>query len=315
MTLARPALAVIAAWLVAAGAAHAQQNPMPEEIARKLLELGRVIDPPKTAALYAPLQQKQPYSGVKVERDVKYGPADRNLLDVFMPETPSPPRPVLIFVHGGGFIAGDKRRPGSPFYDNIMLWAARNGLVGVNMTYRLAPQSTWPSGAEDVAAVVEWVSANIAGRGGDPARVYLMGHSAGAVHVASYVSHPEFYKVKGGGLAGAILASGIYDLTAAPAGEAEIAYFGAEPARYAQASSLQGLKATTIPLMLSATELDPPRFVAEFELLKQATCAKPAGCARAIMLPQHSHMSEVYSINTADDRLTREILAFVKAGK
>ena len=46
-----------------------------------------------------------------------------------------------------------------------------------------------------------------------------MGHSAGAVHVASYVSHPEFHKVKDGGLAGAILVSGIYDLTATPPGD------------------------------------------------------------------------------------------------
>jgi triacylglycerol lipase len=315
MALAKPAFTVIAAWLVAA-AAQAQQSPMPEEIAWKLLELGRVIDPPKTAALFAPLQQKEPYSGVKVERDVKYGPADRNRLDIFVPETPSAPRPVLIFVHGGAFTAGDKRGPNnSPFYDNIVLWAAKNGLVGVNMTYRLAPQSTWPAAAEDVAAAVEWVSTNIASHGGDPARVYLMGHSAGAVHVASYVSHPEFYKAKGGGLAGAILVSGIYDLTAAPAGEPEKAYFGADPARYAQASSLAGLKATSTPLMVTASELDPPRFVAEFWTLKEATCARPAGCARAILLPQHSHMSEVYSINTADDRLTSQVLEFVKTGK
>ena len=121
---------------------------------------------------------------------------------------------MLIFVHGGAFIAGNKRTPGSPFYDNIMLWAVKNGFVGVNTTYRLAPQSPWPAGAEDLAAVVQWVTDNIAARGGDPARVYLMGHSAGAVHVASYVSHPEFHKVKGGGLAGAIMVSGIYDLTA-----------------------------------------------------------------------------------------------------
>ena len=51
--------------------------------------LGRVIDPPKTAALYAPMQQKEPYAGVKIERDVKYGAAERNLLDVFTPETNS----------------------------------------------------------------------------------------------------------------------------------------------------------------------------------------------------------------------------------
>ena len=102
--------------------------------------------------------------------------------------------------------------PGSPFYDNIMLWAVKNGFIGVNMTYRLAPQSPWPAGAEDIAAAVQWVSDNIGKRGGDPARIYLMGHSAGAVHVAGYVSHPEFYKVKDGGLAGAIMVSGIYQL-------------------------------------------------------------------------------------------------------
>ena len=202
---------------------------MPEDLAWKLLELGRVIDPPKTAALFAPLQQKEPYQGVKIERDVKYGPADRNLLDVFMPETAAPARPVLIFIHGGGFVAGNKRTPGSPFYDNVMLWAVNNGFVGVNATYRLAPQSPYPAGAEDLAAVVAWVADKIGERGGDPARIYLMGHSAGAVHVANYVSHPEFHKVKDGGLAGAVMVSGIYDLTASPLGDRRDRLFRLRP--------------------------------------------------------------------------------------
>lgn len=305
--------AAVAAMI--SGTASAGHAAMPEDMVWKLLEIGRAIDPPKTAALYAPLQQKEPYQGAKVERDVKYGPADRHLLDVFTPETNSSARPVLIFIHGGGFIAGNKRSPGSPFYDNIMLWAVKNGFVGVNATYRLAPQSPWPAGAEDLAAVVAWVAGKIGERGGDPARVYLMGHSAGAVHVANYVSHPEFYKVKNGGLAGAIMLSGIYDLTASPLGGPEMEYFGSDPARYAERSSLPGLVATKIPLMIAATELDPPRFVEQFELLKQATCKRPAGCAHTTMVPQHSHMSEVYAINSGDDSLTDEILAFVKTGK
>lgn len=313
MRLSRSALTVVAAMF--ASSAWAQQSPMPEEMAWKLLELGRVVDPPKTAALYAPMQEKEPYQGVKVERDAKYGAADRNLLDVFIPETAASPRPVLIFVHGGGFVAGNKRNPGSPFYDNIMLWAAKNGFVGVNITYRLAPQAPWPAGAEDLAAAIQWVSDKIAERGGDPARIYLMGQSAGAVHVASYVSHPEFHKVKGGGLAGAIMVSGLYDLTASPVSDAEIAYFGADPSRYAERSSMPGLLATKIPLMITAAELDPPRFVEQFELLKQAACKRPGGCAHSFMLPQHSHMSEVYAINTADTRLTDQVLDFVKTGK
>jgi acetyl esterase/lipase len=313
MTRLKWAAAVAAVMM--SGTASAQQPPMTEDLAWKLLEIGRAIDPPKTAALYAPLQQKEPYPDVKTERDVKYGPAERHLLDVFTPEANSSPRPVLIYIHGGGFVAGNKRTPGNPFYDNIMLWAVKSGFVGVNATYRLAPQSPYPAGAEDLAAVIAWVSGKIGERGGDPARIYLVGQSAGAVHVANYVSHPEFYKVRDGGLAGAVMVSGIYDLTASPVGDAEITYFGSDPSRYAERSSLQGLLATKIPLMVTAAELDPPRFVEQFELLKQATCKRPSGCARTFMLPQHSHMSEVYSINTEDTRLTDEILEFVKTGK
>ncbi|MEO8321577.1 MAG: alpha/beta hydrolase [Bradyrhizobium sp.] len=301
--------------MLIAGIASAQQPPMSEDLAWKLLEIGRVVDLPKTAALYAPMQQKEPYPDVKTEREVKYGPADRHLLDVFTPEATSSPRPVLIYIHGGGFVAGNKRTPGSPFYDNIMLWAVKSGFVGVNATYRLAPQLPYPAGAEDLAAVVAWVAGKIGTRGGDPGRIYLVGQSAGAVHVANYVSHPEFYKVRDGGLAGAVMVSGIYDLTASPVGDAEISYFGSDPSRYAERSSLKGLLATKIPLMITAAELDPPRFVEQFELLKQATCKRASGCARTFMLPQHSHMSEVYSINTEDTRLTDEILEFVKTGK
>ena len=313
MALTKSALAMLAAMIVTA--AWAEDGPMPEDIAWKLLEIGHVIDAPKTAALYAPLQEKEPYPGVRIERDVKYGAAERNLLDVFMPETASSPRPVLIFVHGGAFIAGNKRMPDSPFYDNIMLWAVKSGFVGVNMTYRLAPQSPWPAGAEDIASAVQWVSDRIAARGGDPARIYLMGHSAGAVHVASYVSHPQFHKVTGGGLAGAIMVSGIYDLTATPLADPERAYFGADPTRYPEQSSRQGLLTTKIPLMLVSAELDPDGFVLQFDLMKEAACKRTSGCVRAFVLPQHSHMPEVYSINTADTRLTDEILDFVKTEK
>jgi triacylglycerol lipase len=288
---------------------------MPEDIAWRLQELGRVIDLPKTAAIFAPLQQKEPYPAVKVERDVKYGPAERNLLDVFTPDTASSARPVLIFVHGGAFVAGNKHAPGSPFYDNIMLWAVKNGFVGVNTTYRLAPQSPWPAAAEDLSATVRWVSDTIIARGGDPARIYLMGHSAGASHVATYVSHPEFWRPKDSGVAGAILVSGIYDLTSMPTDAGPSAYFGTDSALYEERSSFKGLLKTTIPFMIAAAELDPPWFNEQLNWLQDSLCKNEHGCVRNLTLPQRSHMSEVYSINTTDTRLTDEILEFVKKGK
>ena len=191
----------------------------------------------------------------------------------------------------------------------------KSGFVGVNMTYRLAPQSPWPAGSQDIASAVQWVTDNIASRGGNPAKIYLMGHSAGASHVAGYVSHPEFYKVKDGGLAGAIMVSGIYQHDPEAASDPERAYYGTDPTLYAERSSLQGLLKAKMPIMVTAAELDPPRFVEQLELLKNGRCKSEYGCAHSFLLPQHSHMSEVYSINTADTRLTDQILDFVRTGK
>src|SRR5690606_11801781 len=211
------------------------------DIAKKIAGIGPVINPPATAKIYAPLHKKEPYAGVKVSRDIAYGTDERQLLDLFLPGNEAAgPRPVLMFVHGGAFVGGNRRAPGAPFYDNIMLFAAANGMVGVNATYRLAPKHKWPAGAQDVGAAVRWVGENIAAHGGDPARVFLMGHSAGAVHVASYVAHRTFHGPKGIGLAGAILVSGIYDISANP-GPQDKVYFGEDISKYPEFSSLAGL--------------------------------------------------------------------------
>ena len=281
----------------------------------KRIEIRNAAAFPRTADEYARLQEKEPYQGIKVERDVRYGPAERNLLDVFAPEMVSSALPVLIFVHGGAFAAGDKHIAGSPFYDNVALWAVRHGFIGVSMTYRMAPQSPWPAGAEDIALAVKWAAGNIGSRGGDGSRLYLLGHSAGATHVASYVSHPEFYLVNDGGIKGAIMLSGLYDLTVSALRAPEKAYFGDDPARYAERSSIKGLVATKIPLMIVAAEFDAPVFLGQFDLAKAAACEGPNGCIRSVVLPRHNHMSEVYSINTSDTLLTDQILDFVKTNR
>jgi triacylglycerol lipase len=234
---------------------------------------------------------------------------------VFVPEQEaSAPRPVLMFVHGGAFTAGNKRAPGSPFYDNIMLFAARSGFVGVNVTYRLAPQHQWPAGAEDVAAAVRWVGANIAEHGGDPARAFLMGHSAGAVHVASYVAITKFHGPKGVGLSGAILVSGLYDFSKLPPEPPDKAYFGEDEAKRAEGSTIALLPETRIRLMVVYGELDPPSFVEQAKLLGSTLC-KANRCSSLVPLPKHTHMSEVYAINTKDRVLSDLIVRFVTGGR
>ena len=307
------AAGIIAAGLMAPAAARAQ---MPPDIVAKIAALGRVVDPDNTGKIYAPLQEHEPYAGIKVSRDVKYGPDPRNLIDIFVPETGAAGRPVLMFVHGGGMIRGNKHAPGSAFYDNIMVFAARQGIVGVNVEYRLAPQSPWPAGNEDLSAAVHFVADHAASYGADPNRIFLMGHSAGATHVASYVSHPEFFGPKGSGLAGAILSSGGYDFTQEDGqSEGRIAYFGNDPKLLAERSAVAGLVKTKIPLMISNAELDPPGIAAQSALLKDALCKSEHGCVRSVVLPHHSHMSESYAIGTADTQLSDQILEFIKSGK
>jgi len=65
--------------------------------------------------------------------------------------------------------------------------------------------------------------------------------------------------------------------------------------------------------MIATAELDPEVFGKQFDFLKDATCKDSSGRARAVVLPQHSRMSEVYSINTSDTRLTDQVMEFVKS--
>jgi triacylglycerol lipase len=287
-------------------------SQVPEAIEVQLRQIGRVVDPPKTAVLYAPLQQREPYAGVAVTRAVRYGPdAERNLLDVFTPQRADGTlRPVLVFVHGGAFVAGNRRTGNSPFYDNIALWAVKNGMVGVNTTYRLAPQHPWPAAQEDLATMLAWVRENIAARGGDPNRIYLMGHSAGAAHVAQYIGHPRFHVEPGGGIAGAIFVSGLFDPASAQPDPTLQAYFGKDASVYARRSALPGMAASRLPMLVTYAELDPSDFHEQAEQAQAALCG--AGhCGPLLQLRGHSHMSEVYAINTPDTALTDAIRAFV----
>src|SRR5690606_14680846 len=113
--------------------------------------------------------------------------------------------PVIVFIHGGGFMMGSKGEPEAAFYSNIGAWAASRGMIGVTMNYRLAPAHPWPSGADDVARAADWLAANVAAHGGDPGRIVLVGQSAGATHVAGVLAEPDLAQ---GNIAGAVMLSG-----------------------------------------------------------------------------------------------------------
>jgi acetyl esterase/lipase len=301
-------MGAIAATL--AGAAAAQ---VPPDIAARIATIGRVVDPPGTAKIYAPLQKTMPVAGVKATRDIAYGPGPKETLDVFTTEAKAAPKPIVIFVHGGGFVGGDKSRTPqgepSPFYDNMMLWAVSHGLVGVNINYEWAPKAQYPVVQHQIGEAVAWARANAASFGGDPGQVILWGHSAGAAHVGSFLAHPETYGDVAGARApvtAAIMTSGQYEF----AGPTDNVYYG-PVATLAQRSSTAGLLKSRVPLFVIHAELDPPFMVDEAHKL-DAALTQAGRDHQFLTAAKHGHMSESYAVNTADESVSGPVLAFIR---
>ena len=162
---------------------------LPEPARRKLAEIGPVwgtdIQRHRDLVLeiYRPLLAAAPKAGVEATRGIAYGAHPRQILDVYQ-HGRGADVPVVLFVHGGAFVRGDKDVT-DEVYANVCYYFARHGFLAINVEYRLAPESGYPGGAEDLAAAVAWAKRSARDFGGDPERLLLVGHSAGATHVAA----------------------------------------------------------------------------------------------------------------------------------
>lgn len=113
--------------------------------------------------------------GVKKTADIAYADGQRKKLDIYQPEKADGPAPVVMFIYGGSWRAGDKFE-----YEFAGRALAAAGFVTVIADYRLWPEVKYPDFLEDNAQAMRWIEDNIAGYGGDPKRFFLAGHSAGA---------------------------------------------------------------------------------------------------------------------------------------
>ncbi len=287
--------------------------PAMNDLWAQLRSLGSDFTPAQiqaTTALMAPLAPR-PGPDVEVHRDVVYGPDPRHRLDIFVPSASVRRAPVLVFVHGGGFVMGDKGAPDAPFYNNVGLWAARSGCIGVTITYRLAPDAPWPAGSEDAGAAVRFLHAACERWGGDPNGVFLLGQSAGAVHVAGYVAEPRLHLAPGGGITGAIMISGLYDVARADHNSFNAAYYGEDAARWPEQSTLQKMSATSVPCLYTVSQFDPPEFQRQAAWLVEAHTTRHGRWPRLIQLTGHNHLSSVLQIGSAMDTLGPELLRFI----
>jgi len=259
---------------------------------------------------YEPLLARAPKGGVAVLRDLAYGDHARQVLDIFRP-TGAQTAPVAMFVHGGAFVRGAKRAT-DELYDNVLYWFARQGFVGVNVEYRLAPEAAYPCGADDLALAVEWVHGQIRRYGGDPARVLLIGHSAGGTHAASYVCDPGLGHL-GRHIAALVLISARLradQLPANPNATGVRAYFGDDPALYDARSPVSHAACCDLPVLIAAAEFENPLLdIYALEFAHRLANAR-GHAPQYVQMLGHNHMSIVAHFNSGEEILGRTILEF-----
>jgi acetyl esterase len=178
-------------------------------------------------------------------------------------------------------------------------------MVGVAMNFRLAPAATWPEQSLDIGMAVGWLSANAGQYSGDPHRIILIGYSIGAAAVASYVFDQSIQTTRDG-VVGAVLMSGFGYTGNSPV------YYGDDPAKIAVRQPRAHVNESKLPVFLTTVEFDPPTIGAGTHELAAAICVRDGKCPPFLSLAGLNHPGGVASIDTADDRLGREILSFIE---
>jgi acetyl esterase/lipase len=143
----------------------------------------RLVQPARLSRLVVPFLLRD--SRVRVRRNVRYaeGAGRRHLLDVYTSRAGAENAPVLLQIHGGGWVIGDKREQALP----LMLHLAARGWVCVAANYRLSPRATFPDHLIDLKLALRWIRTHIGRFGGDPGFVVATGGSAGG-HLAALVA-------------------------------------------------------------------------------------------------------------------------------
>ena len=272
-----------------------------------------------TAALLA--NEQAVASASRRVADVAYvssGAADfdpkNQLLDIYQPKKVAAPRPVVLFIHGGSWNSGSK--------DNLLYRAigrrlARQGFVGVVISYRLSPQALVPQQADDCARALAWTVANIKEYGGDPARMVLMGHSAGGGLAALLATGSDTLLARHGLPASAVHAVLLDD----PAGLDMLTYlqkqeyegdaqylvpFSHDPAVWRQASPLYHLRAGAPPYSIYIGAETYPSISSSGERFRQRL-AQLGQAPKYTVLPGKKHVGMVTQLFWNKNPLYQEL--------
>lgn len=249
-----------------------------------------------------------------VTRDLGYLPGEqqyadgRDRLDVHMPDGATN-APVVVFFHGGALMFGDKRQ-GDTVAERLLPLGI--GVVAAN--YRLSPGVMHPAHVEDAAAALAWTVQNIAEYGGDPERVYVGGHSAGAYLAALLALDPAYVRARGINfevIAGAVLISPFLYVEET-AKERPKTVWGADPQDWLAASVTPHVGPGKPPFLVIYADGDDGWRKAQNERFAQTMRDAGNPSAEVFELPDRDHTSLITRMNEDGDGIGGRVRRFVQ---
>ena len=212
--------------------------------------------------------------------------------DVYTP-TGAANAPVVVFFFGGRWSEGDKY-----LYEFVGAALAKQGFVAGVPNYRLYPQVKFPAFVDDAAKATRWAHANAARYGGDPNRLFVMGHSAGAYLAAMLAVDERYLKAVGGSrtwLKGMIGLAGPYDFL--PFGEDDLKDMFGPPERYPDSQPINYVDGKNAPMLLMHGEDDESVYPKNTRNLANKIRAA-GGPVETVFYPKLSHSWIVATLST-----------------
>lgn len=262
-------------------------------------------------------------STVRIVEDLAYLPDhtdSKHRLDLYLPRTGAPPWPVAVFVHGGFWRPFDRRmfQPFTGLHGCVGVALANRGVATAVVSYRQRPEAASIQDAlDDVAHAVRYVVDNIGREGGDPNRVYIIGHSAGALFTALLGVEPEHLANAGvppGSVRGFAMFSGPYDLarlvTFSAPGLAAKVRASASQEQIDRYSPERRVRPGHPPMLLLVGGNEDRPMIAEQRSMAGAL-RRVGGDVTSVELPGVSHMGLVMDLSQPENRTLSELLRFI----
>ena len=183
--------------------------------------------------------------------EIAYGAHPRQRLDLYRPKAMAGAAPVIVFFYGGGWEGGDK---GS--YRFAALALVEQGYVVAVPDYRVYPEVRFPAFLEDSAKAVAWVRAHAKAEGGDPNRLFLAGHSAGAYNAVMLALDAGYLGAEGvpsASISGVVGLSGPYDFLPLTSRTLESIFAAPDPAR---TQPITFARKDAPPMLLATGDMD-----------------------------------------------------------